>query len=236
MKRLRGILFDYGHTLVWFSKYEEAHRNSARNVQQILRRFGVSIEPEEIRTIIESYAPRHDGTSPSAEDEARGLLISVGVENFQQTDLQRIIKAEWEPYVKNVRIRKGVKEVLEYSKTIGLKLGIVANIWSGGMNPVLAKLGIEKFFDTKVASMDFGFAKPDPRIFRQALNDLELTPEQAIMVGDNPKADIRGAHDIGMRTVRLLRGPNKSEPDCVEADFKIRNLSTLPSIIHGLGL
>jgi FMN phosphatase YigB (HAD superfamily) len=134
----------------------------------------------------------------------------------------------------NVRIRKGVKEVLEYSEKIGLKLGIVANIWSGGMNPVLARFKIEDFFHTTVADMDVGFAKPDPRIFRLALENLRLAPEQVIMVGDNPKTDIKGAYDLGIRTVRLMRGPNRTQPDCVEANFKIRNFSTLASIIDRL--
>jgi HAD superfamily hydrolase (TIGR01509 family) len=234
MDRLRGILFDYGHTLVWFPKYEEAHLAAAANVRRILRDLRVSVEVSRVRALIESYVPRPNGTSVSAEEESRGILKSAGARNFEQNDLQRIIDAQWRPYIQNVRIRNGVREALEYSKMMGLKLGIVANIWSGGMNPVLARLGIEEFFDTTVADMDVGFAKPDPRIFRLALDHLQLAPEQVIMVGDNPKTDIKGAHDLGMSTVRLMRGPNRMQPDCVEADFKIRNFSTLASIIHRL--
>jgi len=102
------------------------------------------------------------------------------------------------------------------------------------MNPVLARLGIEGFFDTAVADMDVGFAKPDPRIFQVSLDNLQLAPEQVVMVGDNPKTDIEGAYDLGMRTVRLIRGPNRMQPWQVEADFRTRNFSTLVVIIPRL--
>ena len=117
-------------------------------------------------------------------------------------------------------------------KKMEFKLGIVANIWSGGMNPVLERLGLEKFFDTTVASIDVGFKKPDPKIFHLALDHLELSPEEVIMVGDNPRTDIQGAHNLGIGTVRLMRGPNRTKPDLVEPDFKIRNLSALASIVQ----
>jgi len=234
MDKLRGILFDYGHTLVWFPGYEQANMASARNVQAILRDLGASIEVSRVRELIESYVPRKDGTSASVEEEAMGILVSAGVESFSRNDLQRVIQAEWRPFIANVRVRRGVQEALEYSVKIGLKLGIVANIWSGGMKPVLARFEIEDFFHTTVADMDVGFAKPDPRIFRLALENLRLAPEEVLMVGDNPKNDIKGAHDLGMSTIRLMRGPNRIQPDCVEANFKIRNFSTLPSIIHRL--
>lgn len=234
MGRLRGILFDYGHTLVWFPKYAQTHLTASKNVQLVLRDLGVSVGVSRVRSLIESYVPRAGGPSASVEEEAKGILVSAGVESFTRNDLRRVIEAEWKPCIMNVRVRKGVKEVLVCSKKMRLKLGIVANIWSGGMNPVLARLRIEGFFHTTVADMDVGFAKPDPRIFRLALGNLRLAPEQVIMVGDNPKTDIKGAHDLGMSTVRLMRGPNRTQPDCVETDFKIRNFSTLVSIIDKL--
>jgi HAD superfamily hydrolase (TIGR01509 family) len=234
MDELRGVIFDYGHTLVWFPKYEEAHLVAARNVQRALLGFGISIDVSRVRTLMDSFALRRDDTSASAEEEARGILVSVGVINFQQHDLLRIADAQWKPYVEYARIRKGVKETLHRLRTMGLKLGIVANIWSGGMNPVLGRLGIEEFFDTTIADMDVGFAKPNPKIFRLALDNLRLTPKQALMVGDNPKTDIKGAYDLGISTVRLMRGPNRTQPDCVEPNFRIRNFSTLVSIAQRL--
>jgi putative hydrolase of the HAD superfamily len=99
------------------------------------------------------------------------------------------------------------------------------------MNPALEKLGLDRFFDTMIASVDVGYQKPEPEIFQLALKGLELGAQETIMVGDNPSSDIQGAHNLGICTVRLMRGPNRTEPDVVEADFKIRNLQTLTNIV-----
>jgi len=230
MAKLRGILFDYGHTLVWFPKYERTHFAAARDVQKVLQGLGFSVEASTVRTLVEDFAHRKDVVK--IDEEFKEILSILGVECYRQDDLQRIIQAHWRPYIQNAHLRKGVKELLEHLKILDLKLGIVANIWGGGMNPVLERLDIQKFFDTIVASIDVGFKKPDPRIFHLALNHLELTPEQVLMVGDNPREDILGSHDLGMGTVRLMRGPNRSRPDLVAPRFKIRNLSTLVSIVN----
>ena len=232
MTKLKGVLFDYGHTLVYFPNIKKTHLIAARNVQKMLHDLGVSVNASKIQTTVESFAHRTDDVVMDMEKEFMEILHILGVENYSQEDLQEIIHAYWRPYIQNARIRRGAKKLLEFLKKIELRLGIVANIWSGGMNPVLQRLGIERFFDTTVASVDVGFKKPDPKIFLLALDHLGLSPEEVIMVGDSPRTDIQGAHDLGIATVRLMRGPNRAKPDLVDPDFKIRNLSALASIVQ----
>lgn len=232
MAKLKGILFDYGHTLVYFPQIEKTHLVAARNVQKVLQALGVSVDSSRIQTMVGSFAHRADDAVMNMEEEFIEILHILGVVSYNQDDLQEIIQAHWRPYTQNVRVRIGVNKLLKYLKKMGFKLGIVANIWSGGMNPVLERLGLEKFFDTTVASIDVGFKKPDLKIFHLALDHLELSPEEVIMVGDNPRTDIQGAHNLGIGTVRLMRGPNRTKPDLVDPDFKIRNLSALASIVQ----
>jgi putative hydrolase of the HAD superfamily len=228
----RGVLFDYGHTLVYYPQIAKTHLVAARNVQRVLQDLGVSVNASRIQTVVGSFIHRTDNVVMSIEEEFMEILYNLGVKSYSQDDLQEIIQAHWRPYIQNVRARRGAKKLLEYLKRWGFKLGIVANIWSGGMNPVLERLGLERFFDTTVASIDVGFKKPDPKIFHLALEHLKLSPKEVIMVGDNPRTDIQGAHNLGMRTVRLMRGPNRKKPDLVAPDFKIGNLSALASIMQ----
>ena len=232
MAKLKGILFDYGHTLVYFPQIEKTHLVAARSVQRALQDLGVSVDASRIQTLVRSFARRTDNVVMNMEEEFMEILYLLGVENYSLDDLQEIIQVHWRPYIQNARVRRGVKKILKYLKKMEFKLGIVANIWSGGMNPVLERLGLERFFDTTVASIDVGFKKPDPKIFHLALDHLELSPEEVIMVGDNPRTDIKGAHNLGIGAVRLVRGPNRTKPDLVDPDFKIRNLSALASIVH----
>lgn len=233
MARLKGILFDYGHTLVYFPRIGKSHVMAARNVQRVVRDLGVSVDASRIRMLCDTFAHQVDRVM-SVEEEFKEILNILGVKNYGSDKLQEVIDIYGRPYVQNVRLRKGAKELLTLLDRMGLKLGMVANMWSGWMNPVLQREGISEFFDVMVVSMDVGFKKPHSRIFQLALNQLELSPQEAIMVGDSPENDIQGAHDLGMTTVRLIRGPNREKPDIVKPDFKIRSFQDLIPIVETL--
>jgi putative hydrolase of the HAD superfamily len=70
----------------------------------------------------------------------------------------------------------------------------------------LAASGIGPFFDSVVTSQSCGFAKPDPRILRVALEELEVLPRHAVYVGDDPATDGVAARAAGMRFVWVDRG------------------------------
>jgi len=231
MVKFKGILFDYGHTLVWFPHYREIHLTSVRNIQRKLRAFGVSVETSRVQALLDEFAHRRESQQVGIDAEFREILSVLGVEGYSEDDLQEIIELHWRPYVQDARARKGAKDVLGLLRSEGFKLGIVANIWSGGMEPALDKLGLNRFFDAKIASVDVGYQKPDSEIFQLALKYLKLKAEETIMVGDNPSSDIQGAHNLGMCTIRLMRGPNRTEPDIVAPDFRVKNLSMLSTIV-----
>lgn len=233
MARLKGILLDYGHTLVYFPRIGKTHMIAARNVQRVVRNLGVSVDASRIRALIDAFTHQVDRVM-SVEEEFKEILNILGVKNCGGDQLQEVIDVYERPYVQNVRIRKGVKELLTLLDKRGLKLGVVANIWSEWMKPVLQRGGIEEFFDTTVAAVDIGFKKPYSQIFQLALNQLELSPQEAIMIGDSPENDIQGAHNLGMTTVRLTRGPNRKKPDIVRPDFMIRNFPDLIPIVETL--
>ncbi|HVH10712.1 MAG TPA: HAD family hydrolase [Gemmatimonadales bacterium] len=81
-------------------------------------------------------------------------------------------------------------------------LGVVSN-FTGNLEPCLEELGLAKLFRVMHDSAVVGWSKPDPRIFRGALDALGAPAEGAWMVGDNFEADIRGAASLGLRTCWL---------------------------------
>jgi len=230
---VKGILFDYGHTLVHFFHQKRTNSNAIRNLKKVLRDLGVIVDVQRIQSVFDGYAYRPDNVV-SMQVEFKEIFDRFGVENYNNNDVQQAIDGYWKPYIRNARVRKGVKTLLTSLTLKELRLGIVSNIWSGGMNPVLQREGLYEYFHTVVASIDVGFNKPDPRIFQIALSQLQLNPHETVMVGDNPEKDILGAHKLGITTVRLLRGPHRGKPDVVKSDYKIGNLRSLISIIEGL--
>ncbi len=102
-------------------------------------------------------------------------------------------------------LRPGIAEVLVTLAGQGLKLGLAANQPIKTLDK-LAQHGIAHYFENQGISGLYGFRKPDLRLFLRACDDLGVTPEECIMVGDRIDNDIVPAKVLGMRTVLLRTG------------------------------
>lgn len=89
------------------------------------------------------------------------------------------------------------------------------------------------YFDEIVISGNFGKGKPDPSIFRHALQRLGVQSNEAIMVGDKLTTDIKGALSVGITAVWINR-VGKSLTGDIVPDYEINHLSELHGIIEKL--
>jgi FMN phosphatase YigB (HAD superfamily) len=87
-------------------------------------------------------------------------------------------------------------EVLSDLRGRGLAIAIVSN-WDCSLGETLEQLGLTELVDLVVTSAETGLAKPDPRIFRYAIERLASAPERALHVGDE-ESDRVGALATGM--------------------------------------
>ena len=67
--------------------------------------------------------------------------------------------------------------------------------------PEMRAAGLDGMFQQVIVSGDYGFRKPDPRMYRMALEYFSLQPEEVIFVGNDMLRDVHGAKSIGMKTV-----------------------------------
>src|SRR5215831_9191182 len=72
------------------------------------------------------------------------------------------------------------------------RLGIVSNFY-GNLEAVCEGAGLCNFFKVMVDSCCVGFEKPDPPIFREALERLDATTEKTVLIGDSLRRDREGA-------------------------------------------
>jgi len=98
----------------------------------------------------------------------------------------------------------GMADVLRGLKARGFALGLVAD--SRPLTPpnVLRQHGLLELFDTLAISEVVGAVKPDPVIFRAALDALGIAPPdygRVVMVGNNLERDVLGANRLGMISV-----------------------------------
>ena len=99
-----------------------------------------------------------------------------------------------------------VNGYLAYLNEQQVPWGIVTN-GSRNQRRMCRAAGLDELAPFIIVSEEAGYAKPDPRIFRDALRATGLTrPEQVMFVGDNPLADIDGAKRFGMKAAWIRRG------------------------------
>ncbi|MNR78080.1 Flavin mononucleotide phosphatase YigB [compost metagenome] len=90
----------------------------------------------------------------------------------------------------------------------------------------LGEIGLAPYFQTSIAAHQFGSAKPGAEIFHAACAALAVAPEQAIYVGDDPKLDIQGAQNAGLRAVWMNR-LDRVLPAEIVPDASVHNLYEL---------
>lgn len=110
------------------------------------------------------------------------------------------------------------------------KLGIIAN-QSVGSKQRLDNWGIGKYFDLVIASAEEGVEKPNPEIFKIALDRANCLPENAIMVGDRLDNDIIPAKELGIKTVWVKQGFATYQPNSNMADYTINTLDEIIKIL-----
>jgi putative hydrolase of the HAD superfamily len=89
-------------------------------------------------------------------------------------------------------------------RRLGVELGVLSN-FDSRLYSVLQSLGLKEYFDTITISSQAFAAKPDPKIFKLALEKHNCTPDAAWHIGDSIKDDFQGAKALGIRSIWLNR-------------------------------
>src|SRR5438874_2718275 len=115
------------------------------------------------------------------------------------------------------------------------RLALVTNGAPDVQREKLATTTLAAHFAAIVISVELGIGKPDPRIFRAALDAIGVRPDAAVMVGDSRERDIDGAARAGLRTVWLDRGEGGTVHGAIVPDARIGALGELRSTLTALG-
>jgi len=117
----------------------------------------------------------------------------------------------------------GAKELLKELKG-NFQLGIVSDAQSEFAKPEMRMTKIKKYFSVITISGDFGFRKPDPRLFQSTCSRLGVKPEEAIYVGNDMFRDIFGAKKAGLKTIMVWSDQGRKEYQDTKADYDARDL------------
>ncbi|MGI4790686.1 MAG: HAD family hydrolase [Janthinobacterium lividum] len=134
-------------------------------------------------------------------------------------------------FLTHVKPEAETETLLDTLAAAGIPFGVVTNGSARQWRKIEA-LGLDKRTPCLFVSETFGLKKPDPAIFHAAADCLSLPPSGILFVGDNPTADILGAHAAGMPAAWLHRGqtwPTELED---KPEFAIDSLNELVGILR----
>lgn len=192
-KSLDAITIDAAGTLIQLVDPTERLRS-------LLAEQGVVRRAEEVRSAfaleVAYYVPRSDtgrdreSLAVLQHDAAGIFLDSLGA------DLDAALFASAFVSALEFRAVAGAVGALRQLRSAGLELACVAN-WDVTLESYLEQAGLRFYFAAVVSSAEAGAAKPDPAIFIQALEQLGVSPERALHIGDG-EVDREGARAAGL--------------------------------------
>lgn len=206
-----AVIFDLFGTLV-DTHADEDYKESQRRIVSVL---GTTLDE-----FYPAWKTTHDdrdlGRFGSLEGDfgATCRVLGISVSPEQMTE---IVQIRVDAYRNVIRVRDDAAPTLSELRAMGHKIGLVSccaweipAIWDG--------FPLAPLMDAVIFSCVVGLLKPDPRIYQLACDQLGVTPERCLYVGDGGYRELTGARAICMDPL-LIRVPydTKYGPDRIDA-------------------
>jgi len=111
---------------------------------------------------------------------------------------------------KELKLLPGVKEMLEYLKNKGYKIGLASSSSPGSIQQILRVTNIKKFFDATISGWDIKKGKPNPDIFLECAKKLKVKARECVVVEDSVYG-IEAAKKAGMKCIAVATGQHTLE-------------------------
>jgi len=238
--RIQAVLFDYGNTLIRFSRPEVEACDAALGAE-LERLFG-PVDRIRLKAIRDAdrLAPYQNGLLERDLQEMSTRLVEQLYDRTPNADeIACLVRARFDAVVRAIQ---APADLIPLLSGLGrrFRLGIVSNYPDAdAIRTSIRQSGLDGFFGSVVVSADVGRVKPHPLPFQVCLEALGVVPDQALFVGDNWLADVQGAKRLGMQVVRTVQyeAPERFDPQPGdhEPDVVIDHLTQLGPLLGLVG-
>ncbi len=225
MKPPKMILFDYGQTLLYEPDFDllRGEKELFKYVVENPRQITAEQSHEFAETLFNEYGTcrkqgfeMHEWQMLRYQYEYLDIKLSISY-----PEAERIL---WDNTSSGAKM-PGVEELLDFLYKKGIRSGVISNIgWSGAaLTERINRLLPKNHFEFIIASSEYGFRKPSPRLFELALRKAGLNADEVWYCGDSIRADIIGANSAGIYPVLYenltIESPWQGQNDGIEVDF-----------------
>jgi putative hydrolase of the HAD superfamily len=230
---IKAVFFDLYHTLVRYDPPQEEIQ------AKVLNDFGIEVKPEALLRPIAiadefifqehsrlSISKRSDQEKKTLWGQYQAMVLKeAGIEPSKE--LIGGILGKMQQIKFNMALFDDVLPALTELRDKGLIIGLISNV-DNDISPLLHKLGLTPLLQVVITSLDSGYSKPQPEIFKAAVKKANVKVQEAMYVGDQYQIDVIGASRAGMRGILLDRGGYFNE---AIKETKIRNLHQLIELL-----
>lgn len=197
---VHAVLFDAGNTLLFVD---------AERVLEVLSDAAVEADEEIFRraeycarqNLVEFIGEGDRGTEAHVwEEYFLTLFRECGVPDDRMESVGSRLQSIHEESHLWTRVEEGTCAALERLEEEGYRLGVISNA-DGRVEGLIEEAGLRHHFEFVLDSAVLGMEKPDPGIFRAAVDRLGLKPEECLYVGDLFPVDVVGARAAGLQAV-----------------------------------
>jgi len=209
------IVFDQGNTLI-MDPFNLILDLKIDEFVSLFKKHNIPINPKELinawkksnERVNYKYCGHFSQEEPIIQDALKSLEIPSHISVLLGLELLH-------------EYRIGLKEVIESDKrteevrrTLGKlsknkRLGVFSDDRIVGLGMVLDFMGISNFFEYIETSESIGIEKPDIEVFKHMLNHFGIPPSSVVYVGDDPKRDVDGAKEAGLKVILYKVDPRK---------------------------
>ncbi|HUV24743.1 MAG TPA: HAD family hydrolase [Methanomassiliicoccales archaeon] len=241
---MKAVVFDLGHTLIDY--YIDWRGPENRAISDFYRVIAENMDdPPEKNVFVATMIQELENARSRRRMEMIEIPLSTFLgERLKQFDLrydEEVIQEGLEIFygalLEHRKLIPGTLEMLQNIKKNGYKVGLISDV-AWGLPSYFPKRDmtfykLDVYFDDLVFSTDVGLRKPNPRIFKIALENLGVGAGDAAYVGNSLQSDIRGALDSGLKAI--LKKSNYFFPDdSVVPDAYVDDWSELKGILDAL--
>lgn len=209
MVRPKMILFDYGETLARHAREYDALRAAEAVMAHVTENpMGVTAADYarcHSECFFEARAARHAGFEVHNFAQMRFTLeylclkLDLPIEEMETIEYDAGHPTQKEP---------GMAELLVYLRGEKIRTGVISNIGysGGGLARRIHSLFPDHDFEFIIASSEYGYRKPSPKLFELALRKAGIEAGDAWYCGDRYEYDVLGAHGAGIFPVHYQSG------------------------------
>lgn len=229
------VFFDAGETIL------HPHPSFPELFAEVCGRRGLAVDADDVAAVQQKLAPHlvelanESGVSEpslSATDSLafwsylyRRLLAEFGINDETLVQELYAVFSSSASY----RLFEDAVPTLHALKERGYRLGLISN-FEAWLEEMLVELEVGHLFEVTVVSGLEGVEKPDPKIYRRALEVAGVEASRAAHVGDSPAMDVEPATEVGITAVlldRWNRYPKTPGP-------RVASLAELPELLTQL--